>query len=361
MNVNKKIVFAGVGGVLLLLFIFAAIMLAKGISQFKATERRLASTRTSLDGLYRKKPFPSPGNIKTINENVESMQDWTRGVVDFAKRKQVDPAETRSPSVFNNMLGKVKNELQVKGRSAGVEISDEFGFGFDRYMAGDQATAEHVPRLIQQLLIVNDICRILIEEKTKEIHSVQREKFDGAGVTVSTPSSRNRTGRTSRRGRNNRPPAGGSSRSANLTPASSIGAAEANDMTGKFANDDLDSKMKFVFEFSAREHGMLNILNRLAKNEMFIVVTSVDVEGAADAPDDDDVASKKPGAIKSRPIARLPFAFGGKPAVTDANSEPVASKSTYKRVPPREARVMFGGKKEQPSRVRLELEVYRFK
>lgn len=354
MNVNKKIVFAGVGGVLLLLFIFAAIMLFKGIRQFGEAERNLASARTSLDGFYRKNPFPSPGNIKLINENVASMQDWIRGIVDFAKRKQVDPAETRSPSVFNNMLGKVKNELQIKGQSAGVVISDDFGFGFDRYMAGDQATAEHVPRLIQQLLIVNDIAKILIEEKAKEIRTIEREKFDGAGVTLTTAKRRGRS-------RSRSTPRGGKPVAASQQRASAIKPSPANDMTGAFTEDDLDSKMKFVFEFAAKEQSMLNILNRLAKNEMFIVVTSVDVEGTVEAPAKKaPTTSRRPGAVDAaNPLAGL-FATQTVAAPAEG-AETVATKSTYKRVPPREARVVFGGKKEQPSVVRIELEVYRFK
>ncbi len=347
MKVNKKIVFAGVGGVFLLLFVFAAIMLFRGIRQFGVAETNLAATRTSLDGFYRKKPFPSLDNTKKIKDNVASMDGWIRDIVDFAKRKQIDPAETRSPSVFGNMLGKVKNGLQSKAKHGGVVLSDDFGFGFDRYVAGEQAKPEHVPRLIQQLLIINDICNILIDEKTKEIHSIEREQFDGAGATVTTTATRGS------RGRNRSKSRGGAAVAAGLRRASAIAASPAGDTTGEFSGDDLDSKLKFVFEFSSKEAGLFDILNKLAKNEMFIVVTSVDIEGGAEAPTKKTAATKKPSAG-----AASSFLFG---QTTGDEAESVAKKSTYKRVPSREERVMFGGKKEQPSKVRIELEVYRFK
>ena len=346
MKVNKKIVFAGVGGVFLLLFVFAAIMLFRGIRQFGVAETNLAATRTSLDGFYRKKPFPSLDNTKKIKDNVASMDGWIRDIVDFAKRKQIDPAETRSPSVFNNMLGKVKNGLQSKARRGGVVLSDDFGFGFDHYVAGEPAKPEHVPRLTQQLLIINDICNILIDEKAKEIHSIGREQFDDAGATVTSPATRGNRGRRRSTSRGRASTAGGPRR------ASSIPASPAGDTTGEFSEDDLDSKLKFVFEFSAKEANLFDILNKLAKNEMFIVVTSVDIEGGAEAPTKKTAAPKKPAAGFASLLTL------GRTAGNDAD---VAKKAAYKIIPSREERVMFGGKKEQPSKVRIELEVYRFK
>ena len=48
MNTNKKIILAVAGGILLLVFVFAAIMLFRGIRQFGVAEDNLATARSQL-------------------------------------------------------------------------------------------------------------------------------------------------------------------------------------------------------------------------------------------------------------------------------------------------------------------------
>lgn len=346
MNANKKIVIAAIGGVLLLLFIFAAIMLFRGIRQFGVAEANLAAARSTLDGFYKRQPFASDDNVATIKSNAESIQEWTRDLLDVAKRKQVDPDPTKSPSVFINMLAKVRNSLQAKAQQSGVEIDPEFGFGFDRYVKGEPATTDFVPRLIQQLMIINGVCNILIDEKAKEIQSIEREQFDGVRGAAAS----GQRARRSRRVASAAPNVG-------MLRASAVPAGKPSSMAGKFEEDALDTKMKFVFSFTSKEHSLLNILNKLTRSEMFIVVTSVDVESLA--PEEDDLEKALEARVgstsKRRGTSSVDGLFG------DPKTADVKPVSAFKRTPSRQERVILGGKAEHPIKVRIEMEVYRFK
>ena len=273
MNSNKKIALIAGGVILLLLFVFAGVMLFRGIRQFGTAEKNLASARSQLNSFYKRDPFPVGKNVATVRKNSEMMDEWLQDIVDVAKRKQVDPAETRSPSVFINMLAKIRNGLQAKAKHEGIGVSEEFGFGFDRYVAGQPATADHVPRLIQQLLIVNEICGILIDEKVKDISMITREQFEGVSLSSSTGARR-----VVRRRPTVRRTGGEGSPARNLRRAAELAAGAADTTAGQFDDESTYAKMKFSFDFSAREANVLNILNRIAQNEMFIVITAVDIE-----------------------------------------------------------------------------------
>ena len=355
MNTNKKIVLAAAGGVLLLVFVFAAIMLFRGIRQFGVAEENLATARSQLDGFYKRKPFPSRENVGTTKSNVELMEGWMRDIVDVAKRKQVEPDATKSPSVFINMLAKVRNSLQSKAKQTGLVIDPKFGFGFDRYVKGEPATTDFVPRLIQQLMIVNGICNVLIDEKAKGIEAIEREQFDGVRGTAVRASRGGRT-RTSRGSARSSRGAARSPASSIMRRASLIAPVTPDAMTGGFTDDSLDSSLKFVFTFSAKQESLLQILNRLARHEMFIVVTSVDIESQEPASVAGSAGSEKKTGRTQAPTL-LPHGFG----VTAADSPKVEKKPAFVSTPSRQERVVLGGKLEQPVKVRMELEVYRFK
>lgn len=347
MNNNKKIILAAAGGVLLLVFVFAAIMLFRGIRQFGVAEQNLASARSQLDSFYKRDPFPSVENVSQTKGNVEVMRQWMRDIIDVAKRKQVEPDSTKSPSVFINMLAKVRDSLQSKAKQNGLAVEPEFGFGFDRYVKGEPATTDFVPRLIQQLMIIDDICNVLIEEKAKAIISIEREEFDGVRSASARPSrgGRSGSGRSTTRG----------AAASELLRASTIAAGKPDDMTGEFRDDALDSNMKFVFNFMAKEESLLNILNRLARLEMFIVVTSVDVEGTTPEPETEAAMTKTKAGRGS--ASTLPPGFTS----VDAGEKKPESKAEFVQTPSRQERVILGGQVEQPVKVRMELEVYRFK
>jgi hypothetical protein len=354
MNINKKIILASVGAALLLMLVFAVVMLYRGIRQFGVAEQNLANTRTQLNTFYKKDPFPDGKNVAVVTNNTGLMKGWVRDIVDVAKRKQVDPAETKSPSVFINMLAKIRNGLYSRAKQNGTVIgSEDFGFGFDSYVRGDPATADYVPRLIQQLLIVNEICNILIDEKVKEIHSVRREEFEGVRQQAAVQGVKGpaRPGGSTARG----------SAQLSLRRASTIEPGQPNTAAGDFEENAIAAKIRFTFEFSAKEASIINILNRLAQNEMFIVVTALDVE-TADAAQPGSAAETKSAdeaQVKS-PLAALLLGGGSSEGVQSAEAETTV-KAPPKRVPSREERVVYGGKKEQPAKVHLELEVYRFK
>ena len=279
MNANSKIILSAPVALILLLFVFAAVMLFLGIRQFGEAEDKLEAARNTLNSFYKKDPFPSRENVKVVNENISSMEQWMTDITDVAKRKQIDPAETRSPLVFANMLGKVKNGLMVKAQQHHVAVDKDFGFGFDAYVEGKPATPGYVPRLIQQLMIVNGICNVMISEGTAEIIAIEREQFEVGVAASSSRSSSSRTTHSTRSTRSSRgrTPARNTAPGQKMRRAVSIPAGKAPEDAGEFSEEVLNSKMKFNFTVSAKEEAILDIINKLALAEMFIVIKSVDI------------------------------------------------------------------------------------
>jgi hypothetical protein len=105
-------------------------------------------------------------------------------------------------------------------------------------------------------------------------------------------------------------------------------------------DDALYSKQRFVLEFQSGEAALCNILNRLASDPMFAVVTGLKLEKKAD-----DVA-----------VSSLAVDGGAQRAAAPDADAPAGTET-----PPRRDRVVSGPERDVPLSVRIELDVYRFR
>jgi hypothetical protein len=156
---------------------------------------------------------------------------------------------------------------------------------------------------------------ILFDEKAADLLVIERDEFEGGGKSGPPK----RTGRLCAK------------------------SGEALARAGLLGNDDLFAKLHFALEFKATEKAVTAILNRLAR---MAVVTGVTV--AKDAPD------IKPARLPSEERA------AGDEEPGPVSEHPPLAATNLASVP-REARIISGLEVEQPMRVALEMDVYRFR
>jgi len=327
MVITKKSIILSVGGILAVGVLgVASYLLYSGISEFARTQDSLRNTKMELERYYAQDPFPSPANVAIEARNVASQEDWFTRIMASLRRGQITSSD-RSPSIFIRTLDKSKPRLRACAETNGVELAEGCEFGFARYFAGGERPGpDDVPRLTEQMAIVEELVTVLFEEKVSRLERVQREEFEGA-VTVKT-----------------RPVAGGGLRP--VRPGAGLrkprpsrsgkggqGALSARPGTGIIEKGALFGRYHFVLEFQAAESTVWRVLNRYASHELFVITTGVWLhKGHED--------------VKASP-----------PAAPQGDSEtPVLGAGAYKR-----ERLVSGPQLEQPMSVTIELDVYKFK
>ncbi|MFW6152566.1 MAG: hypothetical protein ACOC6C_06275 [Verrucomicrobiota bacterium] len=295
---RKKIFFLAIAAVLAVLFIVSAILLFRGITEFRREEARVNNKKTQLHNYYEKKPFPSSENVEIERENVVVAREWFERTFAALRERQIETGDERSPSVFIlNLQNKHQEIVDMFSRNKSISI------GFERYLAEDMRTPRpaEVPRLTEQLAIIEQLASILSRAGVKTVGKIEREVFESAGA-----------GRGRSRGR---------------------GAAKLrNPDAGLVPEGSLYGKYRFVLSFEAKEEELLKTLNALTDHDLFAVVVFLSVE-------------KQKGDVKHP----AEIAAAGKNAGEDKGEPPL-----------REDRLVSGLQLEKSMSIRLELDVYKF-
>jgi len=242
MKVQKKhiLVIAAVVVVALLLLV-AAFLLVRGIMQFNDSEARLNEAKSRLKGLYDEKPFPSQQNVAKVRANVNLLNEWYQKLTASLRKGQIEPVQ-KSPSTFMSLLQSKKPELIQQANVSGKVVADNFGFGFERYYTSSALPDPNdVPRLTQQLMIMEKLCGVLFSEKIESLVAVVREEFEeggGAYASAGRPGVQSvaRTARTA------------GSRTAG--PGAVVTPRLVNKSAGLMEENDLYAKFHFILERS---------------------------------------------------------------------------------------------------------------
>lgn len=307
----KPSIFFMVGAlVAVLLIVGSVLLLVTSVRQTAKTQRQLNSKRSELDRIYKREPFPSKENVQRELANTTVLREWYGKLVNEAGKGQLEPEE-RSPSTFMSLLGQTQRTLIAESKGGG-RLPEDFAFGFDTYFGASSRLPDpkHVPRLTQQLKIVEGLCRMLFAENVTSIKAIRRDQFE-APTDGAAPE-----------------PA----------PKGKKDAAPAVDVNG-IPEGALYGKLHFSIDFEVRESSLLAILNQLARHDLFMVVTRVEVTKQMD-----DV----PKAVRPEPAAVAAPAVAGAPALAP---EPLR----------RQERLICGVAVESPMLVTLDLDVFQFK
>lgn len=320
---RRKILIVTLFIVIGLLFLGAVGLVIRGFMAKRDVEVQLEAKWADLDRLYHRNPFPSDLNLKVEQKNLDVINDEMRGLLTAMGQGQIESVN-QSPPKFMAQFWETRTELKAQARSTGVALTggDDFDFGFSRHMAGNLPAPQDVPRLTQQLRIVQALCGVLYNARITELKGVGREEFevDAAGGPTSraAPAA----------GRRNQ----GAQASLNMTRVNA----------GLIPEGRLFGKWRFVLVFSARESALLNVLNGLARSPVFAVVTRVEVIG-------DDKLFQKQADPNARRDKRAGDAVVKGPSI---------SKEGLSNVP-RDQRVVCG-QNVAPLVVRLDLDVLQF-
>jgi hypothetical protein len=298
-----------------------AFLLYDAFRAFSGAEQRQKSAWQRLSELYGQKPFPSDSNIEIEKDNVRVIDGWRKDLVTRLSQTELGRPH-KTPSTFQIFLSETRKQLNQAAVRSGTSVPENFAFGFGAYADSGALPSplDDVPsRLAEQLTIVDYLCRILFDEKVHEINAVQREEVESirtearpSGAAPVVPSGPSRPGRPAPR------PAHGQT-----TPQKG----------GDAGGGEAHRKLHFALEFKAKERSVIGVLNRFAKDPMFIVVTGVELERTGG-----EAVGATPGSEAPRdPAVPAPAALS------------------------RQERQVSGPEMEAPVRVRLDVDVYRFK
>jgi hypothetical protein len=330
MNPRQHIVAIVIGSVLLVMFLVMGFFLYRKVAEYRQTSASLGRGLDRQKQLFGREPFPSPENIERENANLARIQEEFNKLLDLLSASQVEPVDQK-PAAFSTQFWKVRDELLAQARDRKIAVPAEFAFGFQRHMGGDLAPYLDVPRLTQQLIIVQELCKVLYEAKIDELKAVIREEFEGE-IVVGTEAGESPVVPSGRRG------------ARSSTPAPTIAENPVVKETGLIPEGELFGKMHFVFRFSARESVVFDILNKLARHPLLIVVTRVDLVG-------DEAGGARP-AVPAGPVEAIP-------ASAESAGQSVTPPPSSPDLMDRDQRIRYG--RESKLSVVLEMDVYRFR
>jgi len=319
---KKNVIVIALISVLALVFLVSGFLLFKGVSQFSKEEKTLNRSVNTLKNYYARDPFPSSENVDREEENGRALLGWMKDLSTALREGQIEPIQ-KTPAQFLRLFSQTRDELKSVAAKTKTTLEDDFQIGFERYSAGTLPAPPDVPRLAQQLVIADQICRVIFESGATGLSNLRREEFESA--TAAAPVAGSQGGRAPRR-RRSVPVA---------SPVASSGSRpwKVSPRAGVLGDKDLHARMRFGVSFEARQDALLTIMNALAAHDMFAVVSLLKLEKTGDDVNAPPKVGDKAGGMLGADLSEHP---------------------------PRSQRLMSGDMLEQPMRVTMEIDVYRF-
>ena len=221
-----------------------------------------------LDELIQRAPYPSMDNVRREAEHLSDLLDQYNEMVALLRRGQIEP-QAMEASDFMPLLENTLRGLRERLDEAQVKYPDKCGFGFERYASGQQPASGDIPRLVQQLRMIDVICRTLADAPALELVAISRDEFE-----IATPAG---------------PPAGG---------RRGRGPGEPGAEAAKAGPEALFSSQRFKVEFRAQDVSVFDYLNRLARLPLFLSVASVDMANQKQSVKDTDLVAAQAAAAK---------------------------------------------------------------
>ena len=274
----------------------------------------------SLKSIYDANVFPNETNMTRVSEDQKALEAWLVTASNLLHKGDLQ-VEQLTPTGFKQKLQKTVRDLSSQAGSVnGKVVASGFNFGFDKYLGQSDSlpTSENVERLSQQLTVIDLLCKELYAANILSLDKVTRETFDDVKVDAAQeePSAPRRSKRRKDRD---------AAASDRPEPKAAAGA------TGEFF-----SKERYALEFQARPAAFIDVLNRLAAMNLFVVVAETEFRKTSDP-------------LAKRATVRKPEATADNPsAVVDLATVPHAE------------RIVTDPELEPPVSVKLEIDVYSF-
>jgi hypothetical protein len=248
----RKIIIAACTGSAFLLCLAGFIFAYRAYDKASKVKATLGGTFRQLETIYSENPFPYPTNVVVRRSEAAWMTNWCQSLAEEL-RAGTSSNEDLSSSGFIQKLQNTSAELHRQAATEGGKaLSDGFAFGFDRYLGvkSEMPKPENVKRLALQFAMVEAIAREILASHVNALLQIDREKFDGESAETPAAGGRRRASA-----------AGGAP-----TPAVSVADARY-------------PRQHFTFTFTADEKSLAEVLGRMAKMPLFVVVTALKIDG----------------------------------------------------------------------------------
>ncbi|MBI2438704.1 MAG: hypothetical protein HYV36_07835 [Lentisphaerae bacterium] len=247
----------------LLLLALAGLFAAQ--RQYSRQARALDQATIRLQQLYRREVFPVAANVRKEAENLKDVIDRYNELNELLRAGQAD-AQPMEAAKFMQFLEHSLRQLRDRLQNARIKFPERYAFGFDKYASGQLPAPGDIPRLVQQLKIIEELCAVLQDAAITELIAIEREQFE-----LSAPGS----------GRRSAPP-----------PAAASGTSYPASVV---------SSQRFKIAVKATENAAIEMLNLLAGRPLFMVVTRIETTNPNQA-----YNSGSPAAVSGDSAGRAP-------------------------------------------------------
>jgi len=254
MNVRKNVILASVA-VAFILCVIGFVVAYRAYDDACTVNASLDGAVAKLKTIYGENPFPSQTNLVVLRNDTAWLANWYKSLTGKLRAAVVLP-ETPTPPAFSREMQRERvPALQKTASEKGCTLSSPaFAFGFDSYVGNNSRMPEqrNVRRLALQFMLVDAIAREIFDSHVTELQQIRRDEFEGAASSSDTSMPTRRH-----------------DRSAQAT-------VSANEPVGGVADSRYPGE-SFIFKIAADEKSLGELLNRLAKMPLFVVVRDLSV------------------------------------------------------------------------------------
>lgn len=238
---KKYLTLAITGAVTLLLLVLVVWQLLGTARRYREETGALQAALGRLQQLHAGAPFPSEANVARETRAGDEMLDGFNEINAHLRAAQIEP-QAMEAADFMPLLETTLARMQVAFTNAQIALPQKYAFGFERYAVGKLPHPDDIPRLVQQMRIMERLCQILIEAGISGLEAATRQEFDSAPRAA--------------------PPSG---------------RAPPPPPRGPAGPSPIYTNQYFTFAFKAREAVVFDVLNRLSTHPMFCVVTTLEL------------------------------------------------------------------------------------
>ena len=175
--------------VIIFVVVFVALLggiiwLERAASARKAeVDADLSGKQDELKRLRSLDPYPSADNILILKRDSEELQKLYGSLQKAVMQEALEVADVQSEIDFVDRLRKTQTELRDLAKSRGVEIKEDFAFGFSRYnetfpcrnpVLGQDECRRVLTLLAKQLVVVEKLTKLAISNDVASIIAIRR-------------------------------------------------------------------------------------------------------------------------------------------------------------------------------------------
>lgn len=186
----KRNLFLAVTGLVALLLLGGGVFFVMGgRSRNAALDEEVEATRSKLNSIYGKDPFPHTTNISTARKEIGRLRSEAQKLTKHFSPVPVERVETRD---FLTLRDRTLSELRDAAQKAGVGLPPSsspspYAFSFDVQRAKNSFGPGTFPVVPQQLMEVKQLCAALYEARVTRLLNIRRARASADDNATGAP------------------------------------------------------------------------------------------------------------------------------------------------------------------------------